>query len=230
MGWIPALDLSSSSATVRPRWGAWPLWISVSLSVKSIQKCLFHPTVPGIKWDSIYKEFNTGRDSLSTDYWYYFFSLNLSIGVGVAVQLHSHIWLFATPWTAAPQVSLSFAISQSLFKLMSIESVIPSNHSIPLACLLAPGWLPQWTQRCVLTLLLTPQAPNGEAEEESNRRWQRTHGWDDRVESLKVNSFVPSISRTGEKTGWGNYSPIRLSSSLAFHESDQQPFDSHFKD
>ena len=42
----------------------------------------------------------------------------------------SRIWLFATPWTAAHQASLSFTISQSLFKLMSIESVIPSNHLI----------------------------------------------------------------------------------------------------
>ena len=38
--------------------------------------------------------------------------------------------LFATPWTAAHQASLSFAISQSLFKLMSIESMMPSNHLI----------------------------------------------------------------------------------------------------
>ena len=37
---------------------------------------------------------------------------------------------FATPWTAAPQASLSFAISQSLLKLMSIESVMPSNHLV----------------------------------------------------------------------------------------------------
>ena len=35
-----------------------------------------------------------------------------------------------TPWTAAPQASLSFTISQSLFKLMSIESVMPSNYLI----------------------------------------------------------------------------------------------------
>ena len=39
------------------------------------------------------------------------------------------IWLFASPWTAAHQASLSF-ISQNLFKLMSIESVMPSNHLI----------------------------------------------------------------------------------------------------
>ena len=38
--------------------------------------------------------------------------------------------LFATPWTAACQASLSITISQSLFKLMSIESVMPSNHLI----------------------------------------------------------------------------------------------------
>ena len=38
--------------------------------------------------------------------------------------------LFATPWTAASQVSLSFIISQSLFKLMPIESVMPSNHLV----------------------------------------------------------------------------------------------------
>ena len=42
----------------------------------------------------------------------------------------SVIWLFETPWTAARQVSLSFTISQSLLKLMSIESVMPSNHLI----------------------------------------------------------------------------------------------------
>ena len=42
----------------------------------------------------------------------------------------SHVQLFATPWTAAHQASLSFAISQSLLKLMSIESMMPSNHFI----------------------------------------------------------------------------------------------------
>ena len=44
--------------------------------------------------------------------------------------LFSCVWLFATPWTAAHQASLSFTISQSLLKLMSIESVMPSNHLI----------------------------------------------------------------------------------------------------
>ena len=50
--------------------------------------------------------------------------------VAVVVQSLSSVWLFVTPWTAASQVSLSFTISQSLLKLMSIELVMPSNHLI----------------------------------------------------------------------------------------------------
>ena len=42
----------------------------------------------------------------------------------------SRVWLFATPWTAACQAFLFITSSQSLLKLMSIESVIPSNHLI----------------------------------------------------------------------------------------------------
>ena len=47
-----------------------------------------------------------------------------------SVQSLSHVWLSATPWTAAHQASLSITNSQSLLKLMSIESVMPSNHRI----------------------------------------------------------------------------------------------------
>ena len=47
-----------------------------------------------------------------------------------SVQSLSHVRLFATPWTAACQVSLSITNSRSLLKLMSIESVMPSNHLI----------------------------------------------------------------------------------------------------
>ena len=57
------------------------------------------------------------------------FIINLDIWWAV-FQLLSHVWLFVTPWTATCQASLSFTISQSLPKLMSIESVIPSNHLI----------------------------------------------------------------------------------------------------
>ena len=48
----------------------------------------------------------------------------------VVVQSLSHVQLFAIPWTAACQASLSFTISLSLLKLMSIELVMPSNHLI----------------------------------------------------------------------------------------------------
>ena len=47
-----------------------------------------------------------------------------------SVQSLSHVWLFATPWTAAHQSSLSITNSQSLLRLMSVESVMPSNYLI----------------------------------------------------------------------------------------------------
>ena len=47
-----------------------------------------------------------------------------------SVQLFSRVWLFATPWTAPRQASLSITNSRSLLKLMPIESVRPSNHFI----------------------------------------------------------------------------------------------------
>ena len=50
-----------------------------------------------------------------------------------SVQSLSRVWLFANPWTAAHQASLSITNSQSLLKLMSIESVMPSSH-LTLCC------------------------------------------------------------------------------------------------
>ena len=47
-----------------------------------------------------------------------------------SVQSLSRVWLFAAPWTAARQASLSITNSQSLLKLISIESVMPSSHLI----------------------------------------------------------------------------------------------------
>ena len=55
-----------------------------------------------------------------------------------SVQSLSGDWLFATPWAAACQASLSITNSQSLFKLMSIESVMPSIHLIFCHTLLLP--------------------------------------------------------------------------------------------
>ena len=60
----------------------------------------------------------------------------------VSVQLLSHVWFFVTPWTAACQASLSITSSLSLLKLMSVESVMPSNHLILCRPLLLPSILP----------------------------------------------------------------------------------------
>ena len=60
------------------------------------------------------------------------------ISLFVVVQALSCVQLFATPWTAAHQASLSFTISWSLLRLMSIESVMPSNHLILCHPLLLP--------------------------------------------------------------------------------------------
>ena len=61
----------------------------------------------------------------------------------MVVQSLSHVWLFATPWTAAHQASLSFIISQILLTFMAIGLVMLSNHLI-LCCplLLLPSIFP----------------------------------------------------------------------------------------
>jgi len=55
-----------------------------------------------------------------------------------SVPLLSHVQLFAIPWTAAHQASLSITNSRSLLKLMSVESMMPSNHLIFCHPLLLP--------------------------------------------------------------------------------------------
>ena len=63
------------------------------------------------------------------------------LGVSVSpgpVQSLSHVGLFMTPWTATRQASLSITNSRSILKLMSIESVMPSNHLILCRPLLLP--------------------------------------------------------------------------------------------
>ena len=63
----------------------------------------------------------------------------LSPSEQVVVHSLSHVSLFATPWTIACQASLSFTNSWSLLKLMSIESVMPSNHLILCHPILLPS-------------------------------------------------------------------------------------------
>ena len=60
-----------------------------------------------------------------------------------SVQSLSHVWLYTIPWTAAGQASLSITNSWSLLNLMSIKSVMPSNHlTLCHSLLLLPSILP----------------------------------------------------------------------------------------
>ena len=87
----------------------------------------------------------------------------------VVVQSLSYVWLFATPLTAAHQVSLSFTHSWSLLKLMSIESMMPSKHLIFFYPLLLPSIFPtirvfsnepalhiRWPKYCSFSFSISP--------------------------------------------------------------------------
>ena len=102
-----------------------------------------------------------------------------------SVQSLSHVWLFATPWIAARQACLSITNSRSSLKLMSIESVKPSNHLILCRPLLLLPPIPpsisffQWVNSCM--------------------RWPKSTG----VSALA--SFLPKKSQgwpPSEWTGW----------------------------
>ena len=77
----------------------------------------------------------TGQQQRGYDLWGWCQQCDLALYVSMqngisSVWLLSHVQLFVTPWTAAHQASLSITNSQSLLKLMSTESVMPSNHLI----------------------------------------------------------------------------------------------------
>ena len=96
-------------------------------------------------------------------------SVSLSVSL-LLVQSLSRVRLLATPWTAARQASLSITNSQSLLKLMSIESVMPSKHLLlcrPL--LLPPSILPASGS-------FTPNVDPAEASQERNTQPPET--WD----------------------------------------------------
>ena len=105
-------------------------------------------------------------------WWHWFNSNQLS-----SVQSLSHVWRFATPRIAARQASLSITNSQSLLKLMAIESVMPSNHLI----------------LCHSLLLLPPIPPSIRVFSNKSAlhiRWPKY--W----------SFSFSISPSNEHPGW----------------------------
>ena len=76
------------------------------------------------------------------------------IGVAAVVQSLSRVQLFVTPWTAACQASLFITNSRSLLKLVSIESVMPSNLLIVCCPLLLPSGFPNISIFCSESVLL----------------------------------------------------------------------------
>ena len=111
------------------------------------------------------------------------------LGLSVTVQLPSCVGLFATPWTAARQASLSLTISWSLLKLISIESVMPSNHLI----------------LCRPFLLLPSVFP-------SIRVFSNESAFS--IKWLKFWSFSFSISPSNEYSGWF---PLGLAGLISLH-------------
>ena len=109
--WLTAAGLAVGRVFVPQRY-----WISFSSSLKSLNsQCKW---LQILHWGLSYK-------------WQFDFEENSQFCFAVViVQLLNHASVFATPWTPAHQASLSFTISWSLLKCMSIELVMPSNHLI----------------------------------------------------------------------------------------------------
>ena len=115
------LEPGVSPTSIPAKWSPVPFTISlqaVSLRVVLADLNLFAREFVGFFFLRFFDV-----DHLKSLYW-------ICYSIVAAAQSLSRVWLFATPWAAACQASLSFTISWSLLKLMSIELVIPSNHLI----------------------------------------------------------------------------------------------------
>ena len=151
---------------------------------------------------------------------------NLSIwpiGLLRSDQLLSHVWLFATPWIAARQASLSTTNSRSSLRLMSIESVMPSSHLI----------------LCRTLLLLPPIPPSIRVfsnESALRMRWPKYWSFSFSIIPCKE---IPTIMISTEKSlhcidvtciSWFNkyyrgfYKTSRKNTGLNFHELDKLCF------
>ena len=136
MGWA-ALHTIQSSMAARPTWGCWRfIRMGAVLKQGCRESRVLRETVG---WVSI-PTWNPPGDVLMP-------SPGRKIPKPMEVQFSSvqslsHVQLFAARWTAACQASLSITNSQSLLKLMSIESVMPSNHLILCHPLLLPSLFP----------------------------------------------------------------------------------------
>ena len=121
------------------------------------------------------------------------------------VQSLSHVWLFATPWTAAHQVSLSFTVSQNLLKLMSIESPMPFNHFI----------------LCHLLLLLPSVFPSIRVWKESALRFRWPKYWSFSISPSSEYSVLISF-----RSDWCDLLAVQgtLKSLLQHHSSNSLVF------
>ena len=104
------------------------------------------------------------------------------------VQLFRRVPLFASPWTAACQASLSITNSWSLHKLMSIESIMPSNH-LTLCCplLLLPSIFPSisvFSNESVLHIRLPKYSLGGHKQNLVHTRTQKKGAGSPRAEAV----------------------------------------------
>ena len=123
----------------------------------------------------------TKRRMTSSLQWQFLFIAFLLAGLFIVVKLTivqplSPVELLVTPWTAACKASLSFTISQSSPKIMSIDLVMPSNHLILCCTLLLSSVFPSIG---VLTSLVAQTGKNQPAIQEA---WIRSLGWEDPLE------------------------------------------------
>ena len=123
----------------------------------------------------------TKRRMTSSLQWQFLFIAFLLAGLFIVVKLTivqplSPVELPVTPWTAACKASLSFTISQSSPKIMSIDLVMPSNHLILCCTLLLSSVFPSIG---VLTSLVAQTGKNQPAIQEA---WIRSLGWEDPLE------------------------------------------------
>ena len=126
-----------------------------------------------MKWVDFEGLTSTGfRRSAERRWWEHLFPSSLSVVNVQSVHLLSRVRLFVTPWTAAPRASLSITNSRSLLKLVSTESMMPSNHLI-LRCprLLLPSIIPsirvfsnesvlhiRWPKHCSFSFNIGPSS------------------------------------------------------------------------
>ena len=132
---------------------------------------ILYPVVPRMCWDFVWVENSIPWASYGMYINFMWSTVQLCHGcshLSNVFQPLSCVWLFATPWTAACQASLSFTVSWSLLKLMSIELMMPSNclilcPPIPLLSSVFPSirvfsnesavcirWSKYWTSASVL--------------------------------------------------------------------------------